>query len=111
MPVDPDLIRASMYIETSYGWYDNFYPWHKTILPINVHYEYWKELGLNKSQLQLPEINVHVETLIIKQIQDRLKYPRIRKIESVYNVLGRESISKYGAQVENIYRNKAWLRC
>ncbi len=109
--VDPDLIRAIMYIETSHGWYDHFYPWHKTILPMNVHYEYWKELGFNKSQLQIPEINIHVGTLIIKRIQDRLKDPKIRKIASVYNILGRESVSKYGAQVENIYRNKAWLRC
>jgi len=41
----------------------------------------------------------------------RLKDPKIRKIASVYNVLGRESVSKYGAQAENIYRNKTWLRC
>jgi len=40
--IGPDLIRDIMYIETSHGWYDHFYPWHNTILPINIHYKYWK---------------------------------------------------------------------
>ena len=105
--IDPDLIRAIMYIETSHGWYDRFYPWRSTILPMNIHYQYWKDLGFNKSQLQIPKINIHVGTLLIKRIQDRLKDPKIYKIASVYNILGKENISEHGVQVANIYKNKS----
>ncbi len=109
--LDPDLIRSIMYIETSHGWYDHFYPWHKTILPMNIHYKYWKDLGFSKSQLQTPEINIRAGTLIIKRIQDRLKDPKIYKIATVYNILGKEDVSEYGIQVANIYKTKAWKKC
>lgn len=110
--VDPDLIRAIMYIETSHGWYDKFAPWlRKTILPMNIHYDYWKELGFSESQLEDPKINVHVGTLLIKRIQDRIRDPKIVKIASVYNVLGREKVNEYGVQVANIYRKKSWEKC
>ena len=109
--IDPDLIRAIMYIETSHGWYDRFYPWRSTILPMNIHYQYWKGLGFNKSQLQIPKNNIHVGTLLIKRIQDRLKDPKIYKIASVYNILGKENISEHGVQVANIYKNKSWEKC
>jgi len=110
--VDADLIRAIMYIETSHGWYDKFAPWlRKTILPMNIHFDYWKDLGFNESQLENPKINIHVGTLLIKRIQDRIRDPRIANIASVYNVLGREQINEYGIQVENIYKKKSWRKC
>ena len=58
-----------MYLEASHGWYDEFAPWlRKTILPMNIHYDYWKELGFSESQLEDPKINIHVGTLLIKRI-------------------------------------------
>ncbi len=78
---------------------------------MNIHYDYWKELGFSESQLEDPKINIHVGTLLIKRIQDRIRDPKIVKIASVYNVLGREKVNEYGVQVANIYRKKSWEKC
>lgn len=109
--LDADLIRSIMFMETSHGWYDKINPLRKTILPMNIHYEYWKNLGFSKEQLLIPKINIDVGTLILKRIQNRLKDPKISKIASVYNFIGKERVSDYGSRVARIYKERAWEKC
>ena len=109
--LDADLIRSIMFMETSHGWYDRINPLRKTILPMNIHYEYWKKLGFSKDQLLNPKINIHAGALILKRIQNRLNDPKISKIASVYNFIGKESVSDYGARVAKIYNERAWEKC
>ena len=109
--LDADLIRSIMFMETSHGWYDKINPIRKTILPMNIHYEYWKNLGFSKEQLLIPKINIDVGTLILKRIQNRLQYPKISKIASVYNFIGKERVSDYGSRVARIYKERAWEKC
>jgi len=109
--VDTNLIKAIMFMETSHGWYDKINPWRETILPMNVHYKFWENLGVTKEKLLKPEFNIHIGALILKRIQDRIKDPKIAKIASIYNFTGSEVISDYGARVAMIYREKAWEKC
>ncbi|MDG9670442.1 hypothetical protein ONV78_22075 [Hahella sp. CR1] len=102
--VDAGLIRAVMYMETTHGYYDSIYPLRVTVLPMNIHYKYWKELAINEKTMENPSKNIDVGALLLKRIQDRVTDPTVAKIASIYNVLGREIVNQYGARVATIYK-------
>jgi hypothetical protein len=60
--VDSRLAMAIMYMETTHGWYDKFYPdflekrfpMRRSILPMNINYRYWKKLGITKELVNCP---------------------------------------------------------
>ena len=106
--VDPDLVKAIMYMETTHGWYDEYYPFNKSERPMNIHTEYWSDLGYSKEQLSDPAINIKVGVTLIRRISDRVRNPTVAKVASIYNVLGREKVNDYGARVQKIYDQKLW---
>lgn len=108
--VDRHLVMAIMYMETSHGWYDKIYPLRETILPMNIHYKYWQDLGVTKEKLGCPFYNIEFGAIILSRIRDRLEKPTIEKIASIYNFLGAEKVTDYGARVASVYRNKPWIR-
>ena len=107
--LDPDLVKAIMYMETTHGWYDAINPFRRTILPMNVHFEYWKKLVRSKSRLNCPANNIELGTIILKRISDRVDNNSIRKIATLYNSLAKEQVTDYGARVEVIYKSKLWM--
>lgn len=59
--VDPDLVKATMYMETTHGWYEapkQIFDKNETILPMNIHAKYWEGLGYSRSDLKNPENNI-----------------------------------------------------
>jgi len=69
---------------------------------MNIHVEYWEGLGYSREQLQQPEINIRVGILILKRIIERIQNPTVEKIASIYNFLGNEKVTDYGARVKII---------
>ena len=108
--VDPNLAKAIMYMETTHGWYDKFYPYRKTILPMNLHYKYWRDLGVTKENLNCPFYNIEFGVILLARIFSRVKDPTSRKVATLYNFLGAEKVSEYGARVEKIMNGKPWLK-
>lgn len=116
--IDARLVMAIMYMETTHGWYDNAYPdWldarvpmKKTILPMNIHYRYWRELGVTKERLNCPFYNIEFGVIILSRIKNRLQDPTVRKIASIYNFIGAEKVTEYGARVDKVYTSRPWNR-
>ena len=106
--LDSRLVEAVMYMETTHGWYDMFYPMRKTILPMNLHYKYWRELGVTKENLDCPFYNVEFGVILLARIQARVEQPTVAKIATIYNFLGAEKVSDYGARVASLYITRPW---
>ena len=98
-----------MYMETTHGWYDKFYPYRKTILPMNLHYKYWRDLGVTKDKLRCPFYNIEFGIILLSRISNRLEDPTPRKVATIYNFLGAEKVSEYGARVAKIMKEKPWV--
>jgi len=106
--VDPNLVMAIMYMETTHGWYDRIYPFRSSILPMNINYKYWRDLGVTKEILGCPFYNIEYGVVLISRIKARIRYPSVAKIASIYNFLGAEIVTDYGARVQSIYARTPW---
>lgn len=111
--VDPDLIRAVMYVETTHGWYDEFTQplgVNDTILPMNVSVRNWgPALGLSRQDLELPFTNIEAGTKILKGIIANLPDGApVSAVATLYNSLGATKVTNYGARVAAVYQAKPW---
>lgn len=111
--VDPDLVKAIMWVETTHGYYDIVKAAsdsETSILPMNVHSEYWKGLGKTRDQLKDIRTNVRLGVYILSEIVNRLKYSSVDKIATLYNNLSADKVSDYGARVAKVYQEKPWKK-
>jgi hypothetical protein len=116
--VDSRLAMAIMYMETTHGWYDKLYPdfleaiypARKSILPMNIHYRYWKKMGVTKENLDCPFYNIEFGIILLARIQGRIENPTIKKIASIYDFLGAEKVTDYGARVAKLYLTRPWVK-
>ena len=108
--IDSNLVMAIIYMETTHGWYDAIYPFRKTILPMNIHYSYWRKLGITPEQLNVPAYNIEYGVIILSRIRDRIQNPTTAKIATLYNNLAAERVSDYGARVACLYWEKPWIK-
>ncbi|MBL1260939.1 MAG: hypothetical protein COB33_010460 [Thiotrichaceae bacterium] len=116
--VDPRLAMAIMYMETTHGWYEKLYPnmlekiysIRKSVLPMNIHYHYWRKMGVTKENLNCPYYNIEFGVILLERIQNRIESPTIKKIASIYNFLGAEKITNYGARVAKLYLSQPWVK-
>ena len=108
--VDPDLVKAIMYVENAqgaYGYLSEAVNYSDSILPMNIKRTVWKEL-VPGGDFSDPYTNIHAGVTLIKRIQDRLDDPSPEKIATLYNALAKDSISDYGARVGNVMETKPW---
>ena len=133
--IDPDLLRAIMYMEVSQGAYG--YPaelinWSDSILPMNVKRSLWGGL-LNDGQpysrryieagrdkgvvidqeqdaLDDPRLNIRAGATLLRRIRDRLQDSSIQNIATLYTGLSKRNVTDYGKRVAEIYRTKEWNR-
>ncbi len=57
--VDSNLVKAIMYMETTHGYYDaipTLFDKNKSILPMNVRSNYWKDIGFTRGELKKQRI-------------------------------------------------------
>ncbi|MDY0884903.1 hypothetical protein ACFPL7_05740 [Dongia soli] len=110
--VDPRLIRAIMYVETTHGYYDRFNPrpqTNKSILPMNVNVKYWDDHFGTREQLNDPLQNVLAGAKMIKAIVNNVpKDTSIAAIATLYNSHVARTVSSYGAQVAKAYETQPW---
>lgn len=111
--VDPDLVRAVIWMESTRGYYDSatglvLKP--KTILPMNVYADYWTGFKVTREGLQYPAINIDTGTKILARIQARTQDGTTAKIATLYGNLGAQKVSEYGKTIEYYYKNKPWLK-
>ena len=110
--VDANLIRSVMYVETTHGYYDAPLRWagiNRTILPMNVHADYWSGLGFDRTELQTPYYNIKAGALILRGIQANLgPGASIAQIGTLYNNLYAPAVTNYGARVAEVYRTQPW---
>jgi hypothetical protein len=117
--LDPDFVRAIIYMESTHGYYDKFCDLNtplcrvgenKSILPMNIYVRYWEGLGFIREDLENPAKNIDAGCLILQRIWERVKNPTIRKVASIYQILSSLEVTDYGARVQNIYEQKLWLK-
>jgi hypothetical protein len=114
--VESRLTMAIMYMETTHGYYEKFYPdaleevfpMRKSVLPMNIHYRYWRKLGVTKENLNCPHCNIEFGVILLKRIRDRIEVPSVAKVASIYNFLGAEKVTDYGARVAKLYLTQPW---
>lgn len=122
--VDPDLVRAIMYVEVSQGHYfgvgtirDEVRAWNlpkpldvlesRTVLPMNVS-DMWASLAGNRTELLDVRQNVRVGATLLKRIVDRPPTPTVERVATLYNSLAKEEVTDYGARVATVYKAKPW---
>ena len=108
--IDPDLIRAIIYVETSQGWYDRFNPWKKSIRPMNIQAEYWKDLGYTREDLETSRLNIRAGVNLIQRLKSQPPYATVEEIATLYNDLNAKRVSDYGARVKKVMKEKPWKK-
>lgn len=129
--IDPDILRAIMYMETTHGYYDHcanrlyenlalrgeeieglgrmMYPGLKSYQPMNINHEYWGAAFGSRNQLKDPLYNILVAAEFIRRLSRFAGAPSdIERIATLYNLLGARRISNYGKRVGRIYRERLW---
>jgi hypothetical protein len=110
--VDPDLVRAVMYVENSQGWYGPFFESlgiSDSLLPMNVKPRLWGSLAPGGENLRDPKSNIAAGIQLLRRIADRVPDGDIAKIATLYNGLSKEVVQDFGARVLKVYRSKPWL--
>ena len=108
--LNPDLLKAIAWMESTHGWYDRFKPGEpKSIRPMNVYAKIWSGLGLTQASIHDPRINIEAAAYIIANIQSRIENPTVEKVATLYNKLRETQVSNYGATVAEYYRDRPWI--
>ncbi len=112
--IEPRLIRAIMYMETTHGYYDaplSLIGENKSILPMNVNVEYWGSVFGDRKAMNDPYKNIKAGAEILKRIISNLPpAASIRQIATLYNNINAHTVNNYGARVEKIYAAQPWLK-
>ncbi len=106
--IDPDFVKAIVWMESTHGWYDRIDPHNKTIRPMNVHDTLWSQLGVNRRDLQNPTLNVAAGVHILAAIRDRTAEPTNEKIATLYNQLSAHKVNNYGKTVAFYTIHRPW---
>lgn len=122
--IDPDLIKAIIYMETSHGYYDEPIAKllqtlgldskdvannvHKSILPMNINTKFWGDYFGTREELLNPQFNIDAGTKYLAQLSHFLKSSDVEMIASLYNNLATHRTNDYGKRVAKFYREKPW---
>ena len=112
--IDPDLIRAIMYVETTHGWYGvpaDLLRLSNSILPMNVNMRFWGDVFGPRANLEVPLNNIRAGAAILRGIMGNLPASAsVAEIATLYNSLSATRVSDYGARVEAVFRSRLWDR-
>lgn len=126
--VDPNLVRAIMYVENAqgglYGYpaehseeisrflYGRPIPWFraKSLYPMNIRHDVWGTLGFSEEDFRNPRANIRAAVLVLREIIARTNNPTIASVATLYNFTGAETVNDYGMRVLQVYRLRPWSR-
>ncbi|MDX2224587.1 MAG: hypothetical protein SFV21_17680, partial [Rhodospirillaceae bacterium] len=112
--LDPDLVRAIMYMETSrghYGTFPEFFGSASSYQPMNVRPNPWQRLGVSADDIKNnPSENIRAGAELLARIRDRLPNPTPDRVATLYNSLAKDSVTDYGARVARLMAEKPWNR-
>jgi hypothetical protein len=109
--VDPNLLRATMYQESTHGYYDALpRQWDAdgSILPMNINTDHWGETFGSRKALKDPRANVEAGATMLHNIVRAMPGASIAQIGSVYQNSQAKKVTDYGARVQAIYQDKPW---
>jgi hypothetical protein len=112
--VDPDLVKAVMYVENAQGHYFGLarlaeqFGLADSLFPMNINPKLWSDLAGPGADLSDPESNIRAGVTLIRRIQDRLNQPEVAKIATIYNAGAAEHVNDYGARVADVYQSRLW---
>ena len=115
--VDPDLVRAIMYVENADGnpldlnRMLEFVGVARSTLPMNINPTIWDGMGeVSGDEFDDPELNIRAGVALIKEISDRLpeqdRTPA--KIGSIWNSAKAEHVNDVGARIGNAFDARSW---
>ena len=111
--LDPDLISAMIYMETTHGYYDaplSLFGRNKSSLPMNINVDYWGGAFGSRKELEIPDKNISAGAEMLKRIIARLpKGSGVEQIATLYNNINASTVSNYGARVKKIYETRPWV--
>ena len=109
--VDPDLVRAIAYVETTHGYYDIIlrpFDANTSSLPMNINTAYWGSMWGSRESLKNPATSIDAGTRMLRSIQMAMPGASIAKIATIYNDSNAVMVNSYGARVQAVYRAKIW---
>lgn len=109
--ISPDLLKGVVFMENAHGYYDALKPGgSSSFRPGNIQSR-WTALipGLTPSDLENnPNANIRATAKVLSEIQERLAFPSIEAIGTLYNGLSYSRITGYGLTLSEYIRDKAW---
>jgi len=69
--VDPDLVRAVAWMETTHGYYEAPLRWidqSASVLPMNINTDFWKDTWGSREALKDPEKNIDAGARMLKSL-------------------------------------------
>jgi hypothetical protein len=109
--VDPDLLRAIIWVESTQGWYDRpFVPFdaNKSIRPANINTDYWGNTWGSREALKNPANNIAAGARMLGAISTAMPHASLASRATIYQKSQADKVSDYGARVQKIYEQKPW---
>lgn len=113
--VDPDIIRAIMFVENARGhklglnYIADVIKKSDSIMPMNIQKDRWSSLiGKRPDEMYDEDNNIEASTVLIKRIRDRIPNATPEKIGTLWQNSADNEVSKYGKYVGDVYRKKPW---
>jgi hypothetical protein len=115
--IDPNLIRAIMFVETTHGNYGgggriaDALGISKSVLPMNINEQYWGDTFGARAELDKPLYNIRGGARMLKNIIGNFQsLTPIEAIATLYNDSNATRVSDYGARVKSVYNTRPWER-
>ncbi len=105
--VDPRLLSAIAFIETSHGYYDALAMGsEKSILPMNINTAYWGDAFGSRAQLRDAAFNIYAGARVLSLISNNVPPgTSVAGIATLYNNINATKVSNYGARVASFRAN------
>ncbi|NQV79939.1 MAG: hypothetical protein HQ495_05250 [Alphaproteobacteria bacterium] len=113
--IDPNLLRAIMYVENARGWLhdaaaEGIGLTPSSALPMNINASLWGRLVGDGADLMDPRENIRAAARLLRRISDRIEDATPEKIASIWHFAGAERVDDFGALVGLAMREQHWNR-
>ena len=78
-------------------------------MPMNIQGKTWGNFQGQMYDTYIPEQNIELGVLLIKQLYDSLDNPLPDRIGTLWNETGANQINDVGARVKTAFETKPWL--